>query len=277
MTKTCFVISPIGETGSELRRQADQALKHLVKKALSDDFIVTRGDADENPGAITPRIIAAIEAADLVVADMSTLNANVFYELAIAHGFNIPTVHIQRVADKVPFDVKDMRTIKYDLNDPDELEIAQATLRKYAAFAVENPTKLETPLTSAGRFRAVETSTDPVAESNKQVLEAIEDLGAQVQQVLRGDRTIPTSTVLEEAKEDIRALRRIVDAVSDRGALTAEDLRNVITHNSSTAHDDYARKILQGIVSTKNRQELNRYLYTEELFQQVQARRQRGD
>lgn len=208
---------------------------------------------------------------------MSTLNANVFYELAIAHGFNIPTVHIQRIADKVPFDVKDMRTVKYDLNDPDALEVAQATLRKYAAFAMENPTKLETPLTSAGRFRAIDTSTDPVAESNKQVLEAIEDLATQVQQALSGRRATPASTILEETKEDMSALRRIVDTVADRGALIAEDLREVITHDTSETHDNYARTLIQGIVGTKDRQELNQYLYTPELYQQVLARRQESE
>jgi hypothetical protein len=202
VSKTCFVISPIGEPGSDARRQADQALKHLIKKALDSDFTVSRGDADDNPGAITPRIISSIQSADLIVADMSGLNANVFYELAIAHGFNVPTVHIQRSADKVPFDVKDMRVVRYDLNDPDELEASQDILKKYAAYAIANPNKLETPLTSAGRFHAVDASTDPVAESNRQVLEAIEELAGSVRRALRTGQRSRTFTSLEQASED---------------------------------------------------------------------------
>lgn len=266
MSKTCFVISPIGDLGSDTRRQADQALKHLIKKALDADFEVSRGDADDNPGAITPRIISSIQAADLIVADMSGLNANVFYELAIAHGFNVPTVHIQRSADKVPFDVKDMRVVRYDLNDPDELETAQELLKKYATYAIANPSKLETPLTSAGRFHAVEASTDPVTESNKQVLEAIDELAGSVRRAIRTGQRNRTFTTLEQASEDSDALRRALTAVQDRGALASVDLRDSITAATSASHDDFMREVLTSIVGSKTKRQLNRHLFTAELW-----------
>ncbi|TDW74067.1 hypothetical protein EDF51_10172 [Curtobacterium sp. PhB25] len=266
MSKTCFVISPIGEPGSDARRQADQALKHLIKKALDSDFEVSRGDADENPGAITPRIISSIQGADLIVADMSGLNANVFYELAIAHGFNVPTVHLQRSTDKVPFDVKDMRVVRYDLNDPDELESAQELLKKYAAYAMTNPAKLETPLTSAGRFHAVEASTDPVTESNKQVLEAIEELAGSVRRALRTGQQSRRFTSLEQASEDNESLRRSLTAVKDRGALETGDLRDSITAATSTPHDDLMRELLGSIVGPRTKRQLNRHLFTAELW-----------
>lgn len=270
MSRTCFVISPIGDPGTEIRRHADQALKHLVKKALDEDFVVSRGDSDENPGAITPRIIAAIQAADIVVADMSSLNANVFYELAIAHGFGVPTVHIQRSSDRVPFDVKDMRVVRYDLNDPDELEAAQKQLRGYAKFAMDNPSQLETPLTSAGRFRAIDSSTDPVTESNKQVLEAIGGLASSVRRALADGRTSRTATTLQKANEDIDALRRTIDAIQHRGALEVTDLRDSITHTTSASHDDYFRQLLISINGNSSTSEQNRFLYTPELLEDSQ-------
>lgn len=50
-----FVLPPIGEPDSDVRRAADQTLKHLIKKALpSPRFEVLRGDEDTNPGATTP-------------------------------------------------------------------------------------------------------------------------------------------------------------------------------------------------------------------------------
>lgn len=92
--KKCFVISPIGADGSSERAKADTVLTYLIKKALAPDFDVLRADDDTNPGAITPRIIRSILEADLVVADISGLNANVFYELAIAHGYQIGRAHV---------------------------------------------------------------------------------------------------------------------------------------------------------------------------------------
>jgi hypothetical protein len=124
---TCFVISVIGGDDSPERSHADKVLRHLIGKALGDTYEIKRGDAETNPGAITPTIIASILEADLVVADLSGSNPNVFYELAIAHGYARPTVHLQRSDEKVPFDVKDMRIVKYNLADPDDVESARPT------------------------------------------------------------------------------------------------------------------------------------------------------
>ncbi len=100
--KKCFVISPIGSDGSPARKAADQVLKHLVRKALGNEFQVLRADEDDDPGSITPRMIASILEADLIVADLSGNNPNVFYEVAVAHGFRKPTVHIQTASDRLP-------------------------------------------------------------------------------------------------------------------------------------------------------------------------------
>jgi hypothetical protein len=241
----CFVISPIGEPKSETRDAADKALRHLIRKALSDEFTVERGDADTNPGAITPRILSAIQEADLIVADLTGLNANVFYELAIAHGYGIPTVHIQRASDKVPFDVKDMRVIKYDLSDPDKLEEAQKQLREYASFGLTHAADLETPLSQARRFEAVAQSSDPIAESNVQVVEALEDLSSDLKKVLKhvssANSRAPQGA--QESVADKEAIRVALSNARGRGALRLSDLDSTITRHTSFDHDGFIRAI----------------------------------
>jgi len=44
--------------------------------------------------------------ADLVIADMSLLNANAFYEIGLRHMERKPIIHMFRSGEVIPFDVK---------------------------------------------------------------------------------------------------------------------------------------------------------------------------
>lgn len=150
-----FVVSPIGAAGSDVRKRADDLLKHVIRKALPvPTYRVLRGDEDDAPDAITRRVIREIIGAELVIADLTGHNPNVFYELAIAHGFQKPVVHLSEGGERPPFDVQDMRVIPYTL-DLDGAEEATAAVKASADRALRNPNDLHTPLTGAERFIAL--------------------------------------------------------------------------------------------------------------------------
>src|SRR5215218_812060 len=177
-----FFISPIGEAESDTRKKADQTLKHLVRKAVEPEPLnckVDRADEDTDPGSITPRMLNAIRTADLVVIDLTDHNPNVFYEMAIAHGYRRPCVHIITEGQKIPFDVKDMNTVQYTVTDPDKLDSAVAKLRGYAKTALENGTTT-TPLSAAEKFSVVQSSTDPTVEALVEITARLDDLQAAV-------------------------------------------------------------------------------------------------
>lgn len=67
-----------------------------------------------NSGLITKAIIEQIISADLVIADLTGNNPNVFYELAIRHSYRKPTIQIIKGEMDIPFDVANMRTISYE-------------------------------------------------------------------------------------------------------------------------------------------------------------------
>jgi hypothetical protein len=78
------VISPIGAAGSDERKHADMTLNSIIRPALSDSgtiFDVKRGDESAKIGIIADHLIVEILESDLIVADLSFLNPNVFYEL----------------------------------------------------------------------------------------------------------------------------------------------------------------------------------------------------
>jgi hypothetical protein len=132
--KTCFIISPIGEVGSLDRKNANFFRDGIVKPAFADfaEFEKPiRADDVSNPGMITDDIINKIFESDIVVADISTLNANVFYELGIRHAANRPTIHCAVKGTPIPFDNKGYSTIFYD---PTDWESVEETRRRMSAF-----------------------------------------------------------------------------------------------------------------------------------------------
>jgi hypothetical protein len=199
-TVTCFVISPIGEDGTPERSRADQVFRHLIGKTLLPPaYVVLRGDQDTNPGLITPSLIASLAAADLIIADLSDRNPNVYYELAIAHSMAKPVVHVQRAGERLPFDVKDIRTISYDLTDPDRLDAAREQLLQSVRYTLEHPDRIATPLSGAGRLIGIQASNNPIAESQADMAAAVDNLRSQLD---RGDAHLFQSVT--ELRDEVR-------------------------------------------------------------------------
>lgn len=144
----CFVIAPIGANDSDIRKRSDKVLKHIFRKALTKKYKVVRGDEIEQPGMITSQVLRAVQDSDLVVADLTGLNANVMYELAVRHSIEKPIIHmIEPKLSKIPFDIAGFRAIEFDLTDPDSIESAVEQLKNHADAAEkgnwgETPVKL---------------------------------------------------------------------------------------------------------------------------------------
>src|SRR4051812_37914617 len=116
--RLCFVVGPIGTAGSAERKHADMMLNAVIKPVLEGDgfnYHVKRADEDTAPGMIGDRVISDILAADLVIADLTDLNPNAFYELGIRHSTQKATIHLAKAETKLPFDNMTHSTIFIDV------------------------------------------------------------------------------------------------------------------------------------------------------------------
>lgn len=115
--KKCFVITPIGEDGSTIRRHIDGIIKAAIRPALENKYEVRAAHEFTTTGSINNQVIVEIYTSDLVVANLTELNPNVMYELAIRHALKKPVIMIMEKGSKgLPFDINNERTIFY-IND----------------------------------------------------------------------------------------------------------------------------------------------------------------
>ena len=113
--KRCFVISPIGQPGTEVRVHADEVFKHIIKPAMKAVGLEPyRADHDAQAGRITDHMFESILNDQLCIALLSFQNPNVYYELAVAQSAARPVIILNLKGNPLPFDIKDHRVIEYD-------------------------------------------------------------------------------------------------------------------------------------------------------------------
>ena len=78
------------------------------------EFEAYRADDVFRPGIILQDIISGLVESDVIIAEISPTNPNVFYELGYAHARNQPTVLLARSGEALPFDISGYRVIFYD-------------------------------------------------------------------------------------------------------------------------------------------------------------------
>jgi hypothetical protein len=61
---------------------------------------------------LTQRVWDGIANASIVVADISGLNANVMYEIGLAHGLGSRTFLIRDQSTEIPFDIRDSMVLQ---------------------------------------------------------------------------------------------------------------------------------------------------------------------
>lgn len=110
----CFIITPIGEDGSAIRRKADGLIDNVLGPVCNElGLKAIPAHNIDKIGSITNQVVQHVLESKMVIANLTGLNPNVMYELAIRHASKKPVVCIAEDGTKLPFDITTERTIFY--------------------------------------------------------------------------------------------------------------------------------------------------------------------
>mgnify|MGYP003946099791 CR=1 FL=1 len=105
----CFVVM-------QFTPEYNSLYEEVIRPACErNGYKVVRADDFYHCGMIIDDVTKSIRESALIVVDVTPDNANVFYELGLAHGIGKDTILLcDRKREKLPFDISGFRTIFYE-------------------------------------------------------------------------------------------------------------------------------------------------------------------
>jgi hypothetical protein len=131
MKPLCFVLMPFARKADPTGGKDidfDRIYEAAIKPAIRDaDMEPIRADQEKTGGIIHKSMYERLLLCDFAVADLTTANANVFYELGVRHAARpSTTLTIFATHQPVPFDVNFLRSLPYDLGQDNAFDESAA-------------------------------------------------------------------------------------------------------------------------------------------------------
>lgn len=117
----------------------------MLKRQFEKDFLFSHAGEEDNQQNILKDIVQAIYDSDIIIANLTGLNPNVFYELGIAHTLNKKVIIITEDISTLPFDLKSYRAKEYSTHFVKFAELIDA-LNKYMYGAMTGEVVYSNPV-----------------------------------------------------------------------------------------------------------------------------------
>jgi uncharacterized protein DUF4071 len=196
----CFVLMPFGKKPDASGKQVDfDAVYHdLIKPAVEAAGLEPlRADEEMTGGMIHKPMFERLILCEYAVADLTTANANVFYELGLRHAVRSwsTVLLFAEGGSQLPFDVAPLRALPYRLSsDGKPVDVEKITAAIVERLKDAQEAKIDSPI-----FQLVEdfpeidrTKTDVFrdrvrysAEAKKRLAQARKEGRAALQQIER--------------------------------------------------------------------------------------------
>ena len=238
----CFFITPLGADGSDVRIRADEIQSLIVNVLRDRGLVLLRADQLGEPGQITEQIVRAIMQSVMVFADLTGANANVYYELGVAHSLGRPVISLIDKVRDLAFDAAHDRAVI--IGDDGRLSLAQgrATEERLAHFVetvMSGSFRPHNVVSEAASLAAVRdlAGEDPVSSLVSQTHAEIEDIRRLLDERLGFPDRIDSS--------DGSLMRALIERLVNEYPVDAGTIRNSLLDGRTTAaHDDWVEALL---------------------------------
>lgn len=241
----CFFITPLGADSSDVRRRADE-LESIITEVLDEHALsVIRGDNIGEPGMITRQVVYAIMRSPMVFADLTGANANVYYELGVAHSLNRPLVTLIDKARNLTFDAAHDRAIV--IGDEGTITLAQARqvkvqLEQFVNSVLQGRYKFRNVVVEAGITVALDrlSSDDPVLSIISQTHDDVLKIRSTLESMSRGQASSEVS--------DMKLMRNLIERLVSESPEQIGRLRSALLDGRTSAgHDEWLEQFVARI------------------------------
>jgi|CXWL01.1.fsa_nt_gi hypothetical protein len=208
-----FVIMPFGEG-------FDEIYGLFIAGAVSDaGYDVIRADDIRSQQNILKDIVGGLAESAVVIADLTGSNANVYYELGLAHGLGKRVILLTQHVDELPFDLRSYRVIPYSTHFA-EIAKARAQLLAVAKDALDDRIPFGSPMTdflpapTARKISSMSTNLESAPEpilGDAGILDHLVDMEegfAKLNEIIAANTTDMTAiaNAISETSERLTAL-----------------------------------------------------------------------
>ncbi len=222
--KTAFILMPFADEFSDV-------YEYLICNGLQDvGYAVKRADDIKSQRNIIGDIIEGIINSDLIVADLTGANPNVYYELGIAHALNKKVILITQEIDELPFDLRSYRVIGYSTHFT-KMNQAKKELSELALEAFNGTLPFGNPVKDFGNITPSSGVTANALNSEK-IETSTEDLGLFDYRIMLEDGFEELGSMLTEvgdklANEVTPEITKTSEKINS-GKLSTKQMRNII-------------------------------------------------
>ena len=136
---------PFSKTNSHSALEWTSTYANVFKPAITGSRLGYECERSKiRTGAFIKDILTKLNQADVVLADLTDMNPNVFYELGVRHTLSNRTILVSEKMDFVPSDLKPYGVIIYDTT-PQGVEDFKTKIRKILRDLRDDPDRADNP------------------------------------------------------------------------------------------------------------------------------------
>jgi hypothetical protein len=204
----CFVISPFGGWHDDYYTEIFcPAIKSAgLSPARADDLFRSSN--------IVHDIWHLVLSSRVLLADLTNKNPNVFYELGLAHAARKPVLLLTQSMEDVPFDLRALRVIEYEVEHPKWGEVLRDGIRQGLSEMLDSPQSSVLPT-----FLLEEPSEEPTVSKEEARLLGLQQQIESLRSEVRDSRPSSRGAPLVEEEEALALVESYLEKGVPRSAI----------------------------------------------------------